>query len=458
MAGIQASGVGSGLDIESLVTQLVAAERAPLDARITRRESALTVEISALGGLKGSLATLRDALTGLTTTSSMLLRTATSPDEDVFTASAGEAVPPGSYDVEVVRVATAHRLASDPFADGRNAVVGTGTLTLSFGSTSFDVVVDGTNHTLAGIRDAINGAAGNTGVAATIVNEDAGSRLVLTARATGTANAIEITQAGGDGGLAQLVFDPAAPGSNTMTQTAAVDALVRINGYDFTSATNTVTGAVEGLTLNLKQADAGTLHALVVADDVAQVTSKIRKFVTDYNAVAKTLRSLQSYEPTTGKAGALLGDAYVRGLENQLRRDLSNPVAGLAGGYTSLAAIGVKTDATGQLVVDDARLSAALTADFAGVAAMFTAADGVSVRLHGRLEAALGSDAQLALRNVSLNQQVQKLSDEKSRVDARMEAVEARYRAQFSALDALLAQMQATSTYLAQQLGSVSDS
>ncbi len=458
MAGIQAGGVGSGLDIESLVTQLVAAERAPLDARITRRESALTVEISALGGLKGSLATLRDALTGLTTTSSMLLRTATSPDEDVFTASAGAAVPAGSYDVEVVRLATAHRLASDPFVDGRNAVVGTGTLTISFGTTTFEVPVDGTVQTLAGIRDAINGAAGNTGVAAAIINEDAGSRLVLTARATGTAHAITITQAGGDGGLARLVFDPQAPGSSTMTQTAAVDALVRVNGYDFTSATNTVTGAVEGLTLNLKQVDPGTLHALVVADDVAQVTSKIRKFVTDYNAVAKTLRSLQAYEPTTGKAGALLGDAYVRGLENQLRRDLSNPVADLAGGYTSLASIGVKTDATGQLVVDDAKLSAALTADFAGVAAMFTDADGVSVRLHGRLEAALGNDAQLALRNVSLNQQVRKLSDEKSRVDARMEAVEARYRAQFSALDALLAQMQATSSYLAQQLGSVSNS
>ncbi len=453
MAGIQAGGVGSGLDINALVSQLVAAERAPLDARITRRESALTVEISALGGLKGALGTLRDALAGLTTTSAMLLRTATSPDEDVFTASAGEALPPGNYDVEVVRLATAHRLATAAFVDGRNAVVGTGTLTIVSGANSFEVPIDATRNTLAGIRDAINTATGNTSVSASIVNEDGGSRLVLTARATGTANAIRVTQAGGDGGLAQVVFDPAAPGSNTMTGAAAVDALVRVNGYDFTSASNTVTGAIEGLTLNLKQADAGTLHALVVADDVAQVTSKIRKFVGDYNAVAKTLRSLQAYEPTTRKAGALLGDAYVRGLEGQLRRDLSTPVAGGTGSLTSLAAIGVKTDATGQLVVDDTRLGAALRTDFAGVAAMFTSADGVAVRLHSRLEAALESDAQLALRNESLNKQVRKLDDEKTRVDTRMVAIEARYRAQFSALDTLLAQMQTTSKYLAQQLG-----
>ena len=115
--------------------------------------------------------------------------------------------------------------------------------------------------------------------------------------------------------------------------------------------------------------------------------------------------------------------------------------------------LGVKTDATGQLVVDDTRLGAALQTDFAGVAAMFTSADGVAVRLHSRLEAALESDAQLALRNESLNKQVRKLDDEKTRVDTRMVAIEARYRAQFSALDTLLAQMQTTSKYLAQQLG-----
>jgi flagellar hook-associated protein 2 len=455
MTGIQAGGIGSGLDINSLVSQLVAAERAPLDARITRRESALTVEISALARLKSSMSSLRDALAGLRTSSAMLLRTATSPRDDVFTASAGEAVPPGNYDIEVVRTATVQRLATAPFPDGRNAVVGTGTLTIAYGNTTFDIAVDGTNNTLAGIRDAINAASANAGVSASIVNEDGGSRLVLAARSTGIANAVKVTQSGGDGGLAKIVHDPAAPASNTMIESPATDALVRVNGYDYTSASNTVTGAVEGLTLTLRKADAGTLHSLTVADDTAQVTSKIRKFISDYNGLCRTFASLQSYDASTRKAGALLGDAYVRGMDGQLRRDLSGPVESVTGPYGSIASIGIRTDATGQLTLDEPRLIAALKADFAGVAAMFTASDGVAVRLHARLDAALKTDAQLASRSESLSQRVRKLGDEKVVVSDRMASVEARYRKQFAALDTLLAQMQSTGNFLSQQLSAL---
>jgi flagellar hook-associated protein 2 len=456
MAGIQAAGVGSGLDIASLVSQLVAAERQPLDARLDRRASTVNVELSALGSLRGALATLRDALAPLRSTTAFAVRSATSANEDVFTASATGSLAPGTYDVEVVSLASAHRLASGAFAGGGGAYVGSGTLAISVGGDSFSIDVPADGGTLADIRNAINGATGNTGVTASIINEVGGSRLVLTARQTGAAATIEVTQSGGDGGLAALTFDPNAPLSGGLTQTtAAADAVVRINGFEHRSAGNSVTGAIDGLTLTLRAADAGNSHLLTIANDTGAVTARIRKFVSDYNATARVFADLQRYDAATGKAGALIGDAFVRGLENQLRRDVTGALGLADARYTSLAQLGIRTDATGQLTLDEARLSAALAADFDGVAALFGGEDGIAARAFGRLEAVLASDGPLTSRTDALNRQTREISLQREAVDRRMESVEARYQAQFNALDALLAQLQSTSKYLEQQLGTL---
>ena len=456
MAGIQAAGVGSGLDIASLVSQLVAAERQPLDARLDRRASAVNVELSALGSLRGALASLRDALAPLRTTTAFAVRSATSASESVFTASATGAIAPGTYDVEVASLATAHQLASAAFASGGGTYVGSGTLTIGVGAAAFSVEVASGAGTLADIRNAINAATGNTGVTASIVNEVGGSRLVLTARQTGAAATIEVTQSGGDGGLAALTFDPNAPLSGGLTQTtAAADAVVRINGFEHRSASNTVTGAIDGLTLTLRSADAGNSHLLTIANDTAAVTARIRKFVTDYNATARVFADLQKYDAATGKAGALIGDAFVRGLESQLRRDVTGVLGATDTRYASLAELGIRTDATGQLTLDEARLSAALAADFDGVASLFGGEAGVAARAFERLEAALASDGSLRTRTDALNRQTRQINVEREAVDRRMESVEARYQAQFRALDTLLAQLQSTSQYLERQLSTL---
>lgn len=459
MAGIQAPGVGSGLDIASLVSQLVAAERQPLDARLDRRATATTVELSALGSLRGALAALRDALAPLRSTAAFAVRSATSANEDVFTARATGAIAPGTYDVEVASLASSHRLASAAFAAGGGAYVGSGTLTISVGGDAFSIDVLAGGGTLADIRNAINGATGNTGVTASIINEVGGSRLVLTARQTGAAATIEVAQSGGDGGLAALTFDPNAPLSGGLTQTtAAADAVVRINGFEHRSANNSVAGAIEGLTLTLRAADPGNSHLLTVSNDTASVTASIRKFVSDYNATARVFADLQKYDAATGQAGALIGDAFVRGLESQLRRDVTGALGSVEARYTSLAQLGIRTDATGQLTLDEARLSAALAADFDGVAALFGGETGVAARAFGRLEAALGSDGSLKSRTDALNRQAREISLEREAVDRRMESVEARYQAQFTALDTLLAQLQSTSQYLEQQLSTLQSS
>lgn len=452
MTGIQASGVGSGLDISSLVSQLVTAERQPLDARISRRQSAVNVEISGLSTLKSALSTLKDSLSSVRTLSALASLTAKSADEDIFTATADSTALAGSYQIEVGNLATAQKLASGPFAAGRDAVVGTGTLTLKYGTTSFNVTIDSTHDTLAGIRDAINSATGNDGITATIINGTDGARLALSSRSTGLANAMTITQSGGDGGLAALVYDAANPGANTLTETsAAADATIYVNSYKYTSASNTVTGAVDGLTLNLLKADPGKTYALDVSSDASTVATRIKKFVTDYNALARVFSGLQAYDAVKKTSGPLLGNAYVRVLQQNVRSDLSNSVSGLNGNYTSLAAIGIKTDSTGQLVVDDTKLNAALKSDFNGVMKVFAADDGVANRLYTRFDAALKADAQLAQRNATLNKELTKLSNESADVDTQMAAVEKRYRAQFTALDSLLTQMQTTSSFLTRQ-------
>lgn len=456
MAGIQAAGIGSGLDIASLVSQLVAAERQPLDARLDRRASAVNVELSALGSLRGALAALRDALAPLRSMTAFATRSATSANEEVFTASATGAFAPGTYDVEVVSLAAAQRLASAAFAAGGGAYVGSGTLAISVGGNAFSVAVAPGAGTLADIRNAINTATGNTGVTASIINEVGGSRLVLTARQTGAASTIEVSQSGGDGGLAALTYDPNAPLTSGLTQiSAAADAVVRINGFENRSASNSVTGAIDGLTLTLRAADPGNSYLLTVANDTAAVTTRIRKFVTDYNSLARVFADLQKYDPATGRAGALIGDAFVRSLDSQLRREVTGALPLSSSTYSSLAALGIRSDATGQLTIDEAKLSAALAADFDGVATLFGGESGIAARAFDRLETVLASDGPLTARTDTLNLQAREISRERDAVDRRMQSVEARYQAQFNALDTLLAQLQSTSAYLEQQLTSL---
>lgn len=454
MAGLQATGVGSGLDINSLVSQLVASERAPADAQITRKESKATLQISALAALKGALSTFQSSLTPLKTVDAFTPHTATTGNKDIFTVSAKASAAPGSYDIEVVDLAQAHQLASNAFAGGDTSVVGTGSLTIAMGASTFNVNIDDTNNTLAGIRDAINAAPGNTDVRATIIREQNGSRLILASAKTGVANAIKVTQSGGDGGLNQLVYDPGVTTNLTQLK-AAQDAHILIAGFDHYAATNTVDTAIDGVTLNLLATSAGEPVQVSVTNDDKTLTDRVKKFVAEYNALYSTMAKLRSYNPDTKAAGALLGDSMLRGIEEEIRTDLSNPVAGLSGNYTSLASIGVTRQADGTLALDDAKLTSALTADRSAVANIFGSENGIAARMHAHIEARLGEDGALESRDNALQATIKAITLDKENLEARMVNVQARYLKQFTALDTLLAQLQNTSSYLTQQLASL---
>lgn len=454
MAGIQASGVGSGLDINSLVSQLVSAENASRSAPILRREAAATTKISALGTLKGALGAFKGALTPLRNLDVFAARKATSADTDRFTATASSAAAAGSYDVEVLNLASAHRLASNPYLDGADAAIGYGSLAITVGDDSFDVEIPQDANTLADIRDAINNSSDNSGVQATLLNGTEGTRLILTSRKTGAEHAIKVVASGGDGGLAALNYDPAGT-MNLVQKDEAKDALVNISGFPVSSSTNTIGDAVEGVTINLLKAEVGVKTTLNISFDTASVTTRIQTLVTEYNNMQAAIAKLGSYDAASKTAGPLLGDSLLRSIEQDMRRGLTNPVTGLTGDYSVLASVGITTTASGTLQLDTAKLQKALDTDPDAVAQLFGSENGVAARMYAQVDARLASGSDLDSRNTSLKRDLDLIADDKEALALRMEQVESRYRKQFTALDSLLAQLQTTSSYLAQQLASV---
>ena len=454
MAGIQASGVGSGLDINGLVTQLVSAENASRSAPILRRETAATTTISALGTLKGALSAFKGALTPLRNLEVFSARKATSSDTTRFTATASSKAAAGSYDVEVIRLASAHRLASAPHLTGASTEIGYGSLEITVGEDSFDVEIPQDANTLEDIRDAINSASDNTGVQATLLTGTEGTRLILTSRKTGAEHAIKVVASGGDGGLAALNYDPDGV-MNLVEKEQALDASLKISGFPVSSSTNAVDDAIEGVTINLLKAEEGKEFTLDIAFDSASVTTRIQTFVTEYNNMQAQLTKLGNYDAATKTAGPLLGDSLLRSVQQDMRNGLTNPVSGLSGDYTALASIGITTTASGTLELDTAKLSKALADDPDAVAHLFGSENGVAARLYAQVDARLSSGSDLDSRNTTLKRQMDDISREKEALALRMEQVEARYRKQFTALDSLLSQLQSTSSYLSQQLANL---
>jgi flagellar hook-associated protein 2 len=457
MPTITSSGVGSGLNVSSLVSQLVAAERAPYDARISRADTRLTTEFTALAQLKGAMSSLQGTVSTLKKADDFLVRKATLSDSDHFAATTTSAAAPGNYDVEVRALAKVAQLGSAAVVGGASASVGTGTLTIAMGASSFSVTLATGADTLADLRDAINDADDNPGVNAALVTDVDGTHLVLSGTATGAANTLRITTTGGSGGLTQFVHDPPTTTTNMRVLSTAQDAQLFVAGYEIHDADNTIDGAIEGVTLTLKKAETGVTTSLAVEIDGSAIRDRANSFVNSYNVLANQISKLRSYNPETKVAGPLLGDSMLRGLESQLRRMLSEPVAGATEPYTSLASVGITTTVAGTLTLDATRFDAAMAKDPTAVSKLFTTADsGLAVRMHAFLTAKLDTGSDLATRDARITSNRKALGKQQEALEARMTQIQARYLKQFNALDSLLTQMQSTSTYLSQQLSNSS--
>ncbi len=451
MANIVSTGIGSGLDISGIVSSLVAAEGQPVELRIGRNEAKAQSKLSAFGSLKSALSDFRDKLDAMKSADKFLTRKAISANEDIFTATAGTNAVAAQYDLEIVQLAQSQKLTSGAFADA-DTVVGTGTLTVGLGGITADIEITTENNTLSGIRDAINLSIDNPGVSATIVNADSGSYLILTADKSGIVNEITVTQTGGDGGLSALEYDPGL-GLNSLTESiAAQDALVRIDGFDVASSTNTIEGAIQGVTLELLAGTQGGSEKITIENDESAARALVEDFVASYNALVNTLDLITDYNLESESAAPLVGDATVRGIRDQIRRELSATVDDINAPFGTLAEIGIETQLDGTLSIDDTQLSDVLGEDFVKFGQLFSTTDGFATRLYDLADGFLKTDGIIETRSAGLKTQIDGYSDERDSLNERLASLETRLLRQFNALDSLLAQLSLTSNFLAQQL------
>lgn len=451
---ISATGLGSGLDTKSIIDQLVAAERQPTATRLATQEARATSELTALGRLKSALVTFQSALDSLGDIAKFQKRTASLSDTDHLSVTVSETASPDSYEIEVLSLATAHRLRSDAFA-AADTVVGEGQLTISVGADSMMIDITAANSTLAGIRDAINQAEDNPGVRASIITGTGGAYLTLTAAASGAANLIRVDAATPGSPLEALEFGSGTTGN--LTQLAApTDASIEINGIAVTSATNSISGAIEGVTLDLLAAEAGVPVTVDISHDRTAAQDAVAKFVSAYNGVADILGELTAYDASTGTAGALLGDAATRSIKTALREAIGRATGSATEPFRTLAEIGITTESNGNLGLNSVKLGSALDTDFDAVGRLFAAGDeGIATRLESLVGSFLDSDGRIGTRESTLRTRLADITTQRSDLDQRMEAIRHRYQAQFTALDKLLSQLSQTSNFLSRQLASL---
>lgn len=470
---ISVTGIGSGLDIESIVTSLVSAEGDAKTLLLANKRSDTEFEVSAYGALKSSLSAFSTSLEFLKTPANFQSNTLSSSEPDVFTVttSAGSTggLAPGVFDIEVKELAEAHKLMTTGYTD-ENTDVGTGTMTISVGNNSFTVTIDSNNDTLAQIRNAINNATDNTGVSATIVNVDDGSggteaKLILSSDNTGTANTIKVTVDDADGsdtnasGLSAFYYDTSdATTPEQLTQiNAALDAEIDIDGQKVLSSSNSFVDAIDGITITAVKKDLGNVHSLSVSTDTNTIKSNIQSFVSNYNSLRTFINDVTEFDPTTGEAGVLLGDATTRNLSNQIRNQLSDTVTGINGQYTTLVDLGITTSDNGTLVIDNSKLDAALTSNMDDVAELFSSTNGVAVKLDSVVNEYIKSNGLLDIKTDGLNETIEDINEDLQALQLSMEALETRLRAQFTAMDTIVAQLNTTSSFLTQQFEAISN-
>jgi len=454
MTGIQSRGIGSGLDIQSIVTQLVAAEGAPVESQLARREAAVQSELSAFGSLRSALSNIKTAADNISSLEQILSRKVSVGNEDVFTATVDTDAVPGRYSVEVVNTASAQKLISGAFADQTTAV-GTGTLTIAYGSDTFELNLEAGNNSLSDIRDAINASPDNTGVAASIVNAEDGSYLVLSGDKTGNENTITITEADGDGGLAALTYDSAtATGALTQTE-GADDARIRIDGLLVQSATNDFDTAINGVSISVLRGSDGSAFDLSVENDVSQTAGKISAFVNSYNALIDLNRSLTAFDQESGVAGTLLGDSTLRGIVTQIRRELTTAVDGVSDSFSLLGDIGIELQVDGKFEINSGELNDALAGNFSQIAQLFVSENGFATRVAETADELLASDSTLQIRTDGLDAQVERINEQRERLQDRLVVLEERLFRQYNALDSLLAELNSTSSFLQSQFANL---
>jgi flagellar hook-associated protein 2 len=466
---------GSKTDVNALVTALVNAKVAGQTAALTNKTKSDNTQLTALGQLKSVMSLLQSSLASLSDGTTMSAFTATGDGKGI-TAKGTKGAVAGSYSVQVSNIATSQSVTSGAFKSG--STLGSGTMTLSVGGKSMAISVDSNNNTLAGIASAINSGKGNPGITAAIVNGTDGAHLVLRSSSTGVSNGINIstTGTGPDDALNNLAMtsgtvpSPASSqetagnytGSATRVATgkwsqsvAGQDANFTIAGTAGTSASNTITTALSGVSMTLDSASVGTTQTLTVAQDTTGQATAINAFVTAYNNYVGTVKTLTSFDPNQSKGsqgGTLLGDAMMNTIRNTLAGALSNGV-GKGASSINLGSIGITLKPDGTLKTDADALSAALKSDPTRVSQLFNSTDGVGAQMNNNLTSFLSTGGIVETRTTALTADLKKQVTRQTALDALTAQLTTAYNDQFTALNTLMADSQKNASYLTALFG-----
>lgn len=471
MSTISAPGIGSGLDVNSIINQLIAVERIPIDD-LQAKNTKIQAQISEYGKLKSAMSALRDASLALTKSDTWGASIGTSSNASAVGVAVKSGAALGNLAVTVQRLASAQSLAGGVMASP-TALVGAGTLHIELGAwnadqsaftpksgaTAVDITVEATD-TLAQVRDKIN--ASGAGVTAMILTDAGGSRLIMRSSESGAANAFRTSVVDADGanadasGLSALAYDPSA-GAAVMSRTeAAGDAEATLNGLPVRSASNTLVDIVDGVTLTLQQVAADPVTIGVVSDKEA-LKKSVQAFADAYNALSKLLGQELKYDAASDTAGPLQGDSTAVGLQRQLRALVGN-ASGASTAFTRLSDVGLEMQRDGTLTVNATKLDAAVTnlpeveKFFANTDLTTPANDGIARQFRLMTDAMLSVDGSIATRTNGLQANVDNNNDQQDRLEIRVAQTEKRLRAQYTALDATMGKMQGLSSYLNQQL------
>ena len=369
---VSLSGLVSGIDVQSLVTQLSAAYQKPITL-LQNQEQSYQTTLSAWGTVQSALSTLQTAVSSLQAVTQVNNRTVTLSNSAAVSASVSSDAPLASYSLSNIVLAQSENLYSQDFTSAANTTVGTGTLQIQVGSgTATAVTINNSNDTLNGIAAAINNA--NAGVSAAVVFDGTGYRLTLTGSKTGTANAFTVGVSGATGSLGSLAYSSSTGASGLTESQTASNASLTINGLTITSSSNTVSGAIPGVTLNLLQASGST--SLQVGNDSATFVTSVEAFVSSYNNAMDALNAVTAYGSASSGAsgsGPLIGNAAIQGLRTQLMNLISGQAQGTVSGsaYTSLGSVGLNLAIDGTVQLDTNLLSSALSDNYQQVTGLF---------------------------------------------------------------------------------------
>ncbi|ODN43758.1 flagellar filament capping protein FliD [Piscirickettsia litoralis] len=446
--GLSVSGVGSGLDIQNLISQLVEAEAAPREFLLAKRKNEVDTEISALGELKSTASGLASATAALKDSTNFVTYNAISADKTIFTTTASTGAVAASYEVEVTALATAvSKKSSNAFDSALDLQSsGTATLTVQLGTASFNVAIDSSESTLSEIRDAINNASDNVGVTATVINGASGSDLVLTSNSTG-AKTLTISETGGTANFTAFVNSIEADAT-----TPGVDASINVDGITATSSTNTFSSVIDNVTITAVKTNAGSTEKLTVSTSNSGINTVLNDFVKQYNTLNKKIKDLTFYNADTRESGALFGDGTVRSLTGNLMRNIFNDIS-VNTKVTNITQLGISMDSAGDLTFDSSKLDTELASNSAEVISFLTDKNnGFGQRIDGAINSYTSATGTFQSQLDGLDDNLKRIDTEAAQLAAYITGYQQRITKEFTALDTLLGQLSNTSASLEQSL------